>query len=66
MTTINPQVKAALTAMQDEMRKQIDEVEHKLSLIIFNEHDANWGHVGSAAKALNELKEINLFLGGVE
>ena len=28
----------------------------------FNEHNANWGYVGSAAQAVKELQQINEFL----
>lgn len=59
---INKDVKRALEALQVEMRKNLDEIESKLSEFVFNEHNANWGHVGSASKAVNELQQINEFL----
>ena len=59
---INKDVKRALEALQVEMRKNLDEIEAKLSEIVFNEHNANWGHVGSAAQAVKELQQINEFL----
>lgn len=59
---INKDVKRALEALQVEMRKNLDEIESKLSEIVFNEHNANWGHVGSAAQAVKELQQINEFL----
>jgi hypothetical protein len=59
---IDKKVKTALEFLQIEMRKQLDEIEQKLSNIVFNEHDANWGHVGSAAQAVKELQNINEFL----
>lgn len=60
---INKDFKRALEALQVEMRKNLDEIESKLSSIVFNEHDANWGHVGSAAQAVKKLQQINNFLG---
>jgi len=59
---INKDVKRALESLQGEMRKNLDEIESKLSEIVFNEHNANWGHVGSAAQAVKELQQINEFL----
>lgn len=59
---INKDVNRALEALQVEMRKNLDEIESKLSEIVFNEHNANWGHVGSAAQAVKELQQINEFL----
>ncbi len=59
---INKDVKSALEALQVEMRKNLDEIESKLSEIVFNEHNANWGHVGSAAQAVKELQQLNEFL----
>lgn len=59
---VDKKVKASLELLQIEMRKQLDEIEQKLSNIVFNEHDANWGHVGSAAQAVKELQNINEFL----
>jgi hypothetical protein len=59
---INKDVKRALESLQGEMRKQLDEIEAKLSDIVYNEHSANWGHVGSAAQAVKELQQINEFL----
>ena len=59
---INKDVKRALEALQVEMRKNLDEIESKLADIVFNETNANWGHVGSAAQAIKELQQINDFL----
>ena len=59
---INKDVKRALEALQGEMRKQLDDIESKLTDIVYNEHNANWGHVGSAEQAVKELQNINEFL----
>jgi hypothetical protein len=59
---INKDVKRALEALQGEMRKQLEEIEAKLTDIVYNDHNANWGHVGSAAQAVKELQNINEFL----